>query len=154
MTNDVHLGQKAKHLTTTAKRAHRYEFFHDEIGYNYRMPNLNAALLCAQLEQLDHFIDQKRALALQYKSHFDGTGITFRTELPNTRANYWLMTIELESKQSRDEFLNASNDAGVMTRPIWTLMHKLPMFSSCQRDDQHFAEQLEQRIVNIPSSVI
>ena len=154
VTNDVQLGEKAKHLTTTAKRAHRYEFFHDDIGYNFRMPNLNAALICAQLEQLDYFIDQKRALALQYQLHFAETGIQFRTELPNTRANYWLMTIELENKQARDEFLDITNDAGVMTRPIWTLMHKLPMFSSSQRDDQHNAEQLEQRIVNIPSSVI
>jgi aminotransferase in exopolysaccharide biosynthesis len=154
VTNDDSLGEKAKHVTTTAKRPHRYEFFHDEIGYNYRMPNLNAALICAQLEQLDYFIERKRLLASRYADFFGQQGITFRTELPETRVNYWLMTLELESKSQRDEFLDFTNDAGVMTRPIWTLMHKLPMFETCQRDDQSNAEILEQRIVNIPSSVI
>lgn len=154
VTNDELLGGKAKHLTTTAKRPHRYEFYHDEIGYNYRMPNLNAALICAQLEQLDYFIGRKRVLATSYSEFFDQNGIKFRTELPDTKVNYWLMTIELESKEARDEFLNQTNDAGVMTRPIWTLMHKLPMYEGCQRDEQLNAEILEQRIVNIPSSVI
>lgn len=154
VSNDNALGEKAKHLTTTAKRPHRYEFYHDEIGYNYRMPNLNAALICAQLEQLDYFIERKRVLATRYAEFFDQQGIKFRTELPDTKVNYWLMTIELESKEARDDFLNHTNDAGVMTRPIWTLMHKLPMFEGCQRDDQTNAQLLEQRIVNIPSSVI
>lgn len=154
VTNDDTLGEKAKHLTTTAKRPHRFEFYHDEIGYNYRMPNLNAALICAQLEQLNHFIERKRVLASRYTEFFGQQGIKFRTELPDTKVNYWLMTVELESKEARDEFLNQTNDAGVMTRPIWTLMHKLPMFEKYQRDDQTNAEILEQRIVNIPSSVI
>lgn len=154
VTNDSELGEKAKHLTTTAKRPHRYEFYHDEIGYNYRMPNLNAALICAQLEQLDFFIERKRLLAARYAEFFEQHGMNFRTELPDTKVNYWLMTLELESKESRDEFLNQTNDSGVMTRPIWTLMHKLPMFKGCQRDEQINAEILEQRIVNIPSSVI
>lgn len=154
VTHDDKLGEKAKHLTTTAKRPHRYEFYHDEIGYNYRMPNLNAALICAQLEQLDHFIERKRALSTRYSEFFDQKGIKFRTELPETKANYWLMTVELDNREARNEFLDLTNDAGVMTRPIWTLMHKLPMFEGCQRDDQLNAEILEQRIVNIPSSVI
>jgi aminotransferase in exopolysaccharide biosynthesis len=154
VTNYDKLGEKAKHLTTTAKRPHRYEFYHDEIAYNYRMPNLNAALICAQLEQLNHFIERKRVLARQYAEYFGQVGIKFRSELPETKANYWLMTVELESKEDRNEFLDQTNDAGVMTRPIWTLMHNLPMFEGCQRDDQLNAEILEQRIVNIPSSVI
>ncbi len=154
VTNVEILGDKAKHLTTTAKQPHRYEFYHDEIGYNYRMPNLNAALICAQLEQLDYFIERKRQLASRYADFFGQLSIKFRSELPETRVNYWLMTLELENKSQRDEFLKYTNDAGVMTRPIWTLMHKLPMFETCQRDEQVNAEILEQCIVNIPSSVI
>jgi perosamine synthetase len=154
VTKDEVLGNHAKHLTTTAKRAHQYEFFHDEVGYNYRMPNLNAALICAQLEQLDYFIERKRLLAQRYRDFFLGTDIQFRFELKDTRVNYWLMTLELENKEARDEFLKTTNASGVMTRPIWTLMHKLPMFENCERDEQQNAEKLEQRIVNIPSSVI
>jgi perosamine synthetase len=99
VTHDDKLGEKAKHLTTTAKRPHRYEFYHDEIGYNYRMPNLNAALICAQLEQLDYFIERKRVLATRYSEFFDQPGIKFRNELPETKVNYWLMTVELENKK-------------------------------------------------------
>lgn len=153
VTNDIDLGIKAKHLTTTAKIPHPYEYIHDEIGYNFRMPNLNAALACAQLEQLDSFLQNKRSLAHQYKNYFDSKGIKFRTELPNTKANYWLMCLELENKSERDSFLNFTNSNKVMTRPIWQLLFKSSLYSSFQRDSQKNAVYLEERIVNIPSSV-
>ena len=153
VTNDRKLGINAKHITTTAKVSHPYEYIHDEIGYNFRMPNLNAALACAQLEQLDSFLDNKRMLALEYKSFFDSMGIYFRTELPNTKANYWLMCLELENRRDRDSFLKETNDNKVMTRPIWELLFKLPMYEGCQRDSQKNASFLVDRIVNIPSSV-
>ena len=153
VTNDTQLGIKAKHITTTAKVSHPYEYFHDEIGYNFRMPNLNAALACAQMEQLDSFLENKRKLAFEYKSFFDSSGIHFRTELPNTKANYWLMCLELENRRERDSFLKETNDKKVMTRPIWQLLFKLPMYEGCQRDSQRNANYLEDRIVNIPSSV-
>jgi aminotransferase in exopolysaccharide biosynthesis len=153
VTNDVELGIKAKHLTTTAKVPHLYEYVHDEIGYNFRMPNLNAALACAQMEQLDSFIQNKRALALQYNTFFKTKGINFRTELPNTKANYWLMCLQLDNKKERDIFLKETNENKVMTRPIWQLIFKSPIYSSFQRDAQENAIYLEERIVNIPSSV-
>uniref|UniRef100_UPI004048D65E LegC family aminotransferase n=1 Tax=Algoriphagus sp. TaxID=1872435 RepID=UPI004048D65E len=153
VTNDVELGIKAKHLTTTAKIPHPYEYVHDEIGYNFRMPNLNAALACAQLEQLPTFIDSKRALAQEYNFFFKSKGIKFRTELPETKANYWLMCVELENKREREIFLKATNKNGVMTRPIWQLIFKSPLYSEFQKDAQINAMYLEDRIVNIPSSV-
>jgi aminotransferase in exopolysaccharide biosynthesis len=153
VTNNVALGNKAKYLTTTAKMPHPYEYFHDEIGFNYRMPNLNAALACAQLEQLNDFLYDKRNLALQYAAFFENKGIKFRTETPNTKANYWLMCVELENKKDRESFLKQTNDAKVMTRPIWQLMFRLPMYQDCQKDEQVNAIFLEDRIVNIPSSV-
>jgi aminotransferase in exopolysaccharide biosynthesis len=153
VTNDVELGIKAKHLTTTAKVPHPYEYVHDEIGYNFRMPNLNAALVCAQLEQLPKFIDSKRALAQEYNSFFKSKGINFRTELTNTKANYWLMCIELENKKERESFLKVTNENGVMTRPIWQLIFKSSLYSGFQKDEQINALYLEDRIVNIPSSV-
>ncbi len=153
VTNDVELGVKAKHLTTTAKVPHPYEYVHDEIGYNYRMPNLNAALACAQLEQLSSFIEIKRTLANEYNSYFRSNGINFRTELPQTKANYWLMCIELENKRERDSFLKETNENGVMTRPIWQLIFKSSLYSKFQKDQQLNAMYLEDRIVNIPSSV-
>jgi perosamine synthetase len=153
VTNDVELGVKAKHLTTTAKVPHPYEYVHDEIGYNYRMPNLNAALACAQLEQLPKFIESKRILAQEYDSFFKSNGINFRTELPQTKANYWLMCVELENKKERESFLKETNENGVMTRPIWQLIFKSPLYSEFQKDEQVNAMYLEDRIVNIPSSV-
>jgi len=153
VTNDILLGEKGKYLTTTAKIPHPFEYVHDEIGYNFRMPNLNAALACAQLEQLDFFMVNKRQLALEYKSFFDSKGLNFRTENENTKANYWLMCLELENKIERDLFLKTTNENGVMTRPIWQLMFRLPMYQHCQRDEQKNAIYLEERIVNIPSSV-
>jgi perosamine synthetase len=153
VTNDVELGIKAKHLTTTAKVPHPYEYVHDEIGYNFRMPNLNAALACAQLEQLPKFIESKRSLAQDYDSFFKSKGINFRTELPQTSANYWLMCVELENKKERESFLKETNENGVMTRPIWQLIFKSPLYSGFQKDEQVNAKYLEDRIVNLPSSV-
>lgn len=153
VTNDLELGIKAKHLTTTAKVPHPYEYVHDEVGYNFRMPNLNAALACAQLEQLDSFIQNKRSLALEYSAFFKTKGISFRTELPNTKANYWLMCLQLENKEDRDSFLFETNKNKIMTRPIWQLIFKSPLYSNFQRDAQENAIYLEERIVNIPSSV-
>ncbi|ETZ24541.1 DegT/DnrJ/EryC1/StrS family aminotransferase [Pedobacter sp. V48] len=153
VSNDLEIGKRAKHLTTTAKRPHPYEFYHDELGYNYRMPNLNASLACAQLEQLPFMLGSKRELANIYRDFFAEQGVNFRTELPDTKVNYWLMCVELESKAERDLFLKVTNENKVMTRPIWQLMYRLPMYNHCQRDDQKNAEFLEERIVNIPSSV-
>ncbi|GAB2770422.1 LegC family aminotransferase [Salinimicrobium soli] len=153
VTNDEVLGRRGKHLTTTAKQPHSYEYIHDEIGYNYRMPNINAALACAQLENLDIFLKKKKKLAGKYRLFFENTGLRFREELPETSANYWLMCLELQNRKDRDRFLAETNEAGVMTRPIWQLMFKLPMFESCYRDEQINAQYLEERIVNIPSSV-
>jgi perosamine synthetase len=153
VTNDISIGEKGKYLTTTAKVPHPYEYVHDEMGYNFRMPNLNAALACAQLEQLNSFLDNKRKLAQEYQSFFATKGIEFRTETPNTKANYWLMCLELENKQERDLFLESTNKNGVMTRPIWQLMFRLTMYNHCQIDEQINAKFLEERIVNIPSSV-
>jgi perosamine synthetase len=153
VTNNEQLGIKGKYLTTTAKVPHAYEFYHDELGFNFRMPNLNAALACAQLEQLNLFLANKRGIALEYKSFFDASDIKFRTEIPDTKANYWLMCVELENLKERDLFLSETNNAKVMTRPIWQLMYRLPMYANCQRDEQLNAKFLEERIVNIPSSV-
>ncbi len=153
VTNDLTLGNLAKHLTTTAKIPHPYEYVHDAIGFNFRMPNLNAALACAQLEQLSNFIDDKRRLALEYASFFKDQGIKFRLEPNDTKSNYWLMCIELENQKERDLFLKETNTFQVMTRPIWQLIFRSSMYSGFQKDSQENALYLEQRIVNIPSSV-
>jgi aminotransferase in exopolysaccharide biosynthesis len=153
VTNDADLGIKAKYLTTTAKQPHTYEYVHDELGYNYRMPNLNAALACAQLEKLNWFLEKKRELAESYEEYFEGTDVKFRIELPETKANYWLMCVELENRNERDLFLKETNEAKVMTRPIWELMFRLPMYQDCFKDEQVNAKFLADRIVNIPSSV-
>ena len=152
VTNHLRLGERGKFLTTTAKDSHPYEYFHSELGYNFRMPNLNAALACAQLESIEFFLKNKRALANEYKTFFDSEGIKFRVENPGTKANYWLMAIELNNKSERELFLKETNSSGVMTRPIWQLMFRLPMFENCYKDSQKNAIFLEERIVNIPSS--
>lgn len=153
VTNDIELAKKGKFLTTTAKEPHPYEYVHKVLGYNFRMPNLNAALACAQLEQLNKFLEKKRELAEEYKSFFKNIGINFRIENPNTKANYWLMTVELDNKKERDLFLKETNSNRVMTRPIWQLMFRLPMYKDFYKDSQENAMYLEQRIINIPSSV-
>ena len=150
---DEELGKYAKHLTTQAKIPHRWEFVHDYVGYNYRMPNINAALGCAQMEHLQEFVDNKRKLAQKYNEYFKGSGITFFSEPINCKSNYWLNAVLLKDKACRDRFLEETNDAGIMTRPVWQLMNRLPMFATSQCGDLTDAEWLEARLVNIPSSV-
>lgn len=153
ITNDSEIARRAKHLTTQAKMPHPWAFVHDEIGYNYRMPNLNAALACAQLEQLAGFVENKRQLAESYKSYFANSNITFVQESENTKANYWLNAVVLGDTSERDKFLAYTNEKGVMTRPVWELMHRLPMFKDAERADLSISEWLADRLVNIPSSV-
>ena len=153
-TNNIEIGERAKFLTTTAKLPHPFEYIHNEIGYNFRMPNLNAALACAQLEQLDTYTNKKRNLAISYENFFVKKGIKFRKETKNTKANYWLMCIELENLKERDLFLESTNSSNVMTRPIWKSMDSLPMYKNCQKDELLNTRFLVDRIVNIPSSVI
>jgi len=153
VTNDKALAIKAKHITTTAKVPHTYEYIHDAIGYNYRLPNINAALACAQLEQLDGFIEKKRELAKIYQDFFESLGIPFVHEPKHARSNYWLNALVLPDRRTRDNFLKVTNEAGVMTRPAWRLLNKLDMYRDCQTDDLTNAQWLEDRLVNIPSSV-
>jgi len=152
ITNDEKLGKLAKHLSTTAKVPHPYEFKHDQVGYNYRMPNLNAALACAQLEQLKLFISNKRALAALYKNFFKERNETFVWEWPGTTANYWLNTILFSGADEQQAFLKFSNEQKVMSRPIWSLMNTLPMYKDCLAGPLPNAQWLEERVVNIPSS--
>jgi len=152
--NDNKLAQKAKHLTTQAKVPHKWEFVHDQIGYNYRMPNINAALGCAQMEQMDYIIANKRKTAEAYKNFFQNSSIKFFQEPQNCLSNYWLNAIIFENKELQVQFLEETNSKGVMTRPIWRLMNRLPMFKDCQTDELNNSVWLEDRVVNIPSSVI
>lgn len=151
---DEELGALAKHLTTQAKVPHRWEFKHDHIGYNYRMPNINAALGCAQLEHLDEYIADKRATAAAYAEYFKNIdGIEFFTEPENAFSNYWLNVVILKDHEAQLNFLQETNDNGVMTRPIWELMNRLPMFEHCQHDSLENTIYFADRVVNIPSSV-
>ena len=150
--NDEDLAKYAKHLTTQAKIPHAWEFAHDNIGFNYRMPNLNAALGCAQFEKIDKIINSKRDIANKYQLFFSQNGIRFFTEPNDCRSNYWLNALILENKNERDTFLKYTNENGIMTRPIWKLMNHLQMFKNCQTDDLKNAIWLEERVVNIPSS--
>lgn len=155
LTNDEELGRRAKHLTTTAKLPHKWAFVHDEIGFNYRLPNLNAALGCAQLEQLAGFLASKRKLAAAYQRAFaDIPGVRFSGEPKDTTSNYWLNAILIDESHAgrRDDLLAALNDAGFGARPAWTLMHKLPMFAQNPRGDLSAAESIERRLINLPSS--
>jgi perosamine synthetase len=155
LTNNLELGARAKHLTTTAKLPHRWNFVHDEVGYNYRLPNLNAALGCAQLEQMPEFIADKRRLFNHYRLALAKvSGVSLVVEQDACRSNYWLQTLLLDHSYAhyRDDVLRATNDAGLMTRPVWTLMHHLPMYSNAPKAHLPVAESLEQRLINIPSS--
>jgi perosamine synthetase len=154
LTNNEELAKKAKHITTTAKEPHKWEYTHDMVGYNYRMPNLNAALIVAQLEQLNGFLKSKRLLAKSYEKFFKGSDTQFVSEPENSKSNYWLNSIVLKDKDQRNLFLDETNSQGIMTRPIWTLMNTLPMFKKSQCGNLTNAEWLEERVVNIPSSVI
>lgn len=155
LTNDAELARHAKHLTTTAKLPHAWEYRHDEIGYNYRMPNLNAALGCAQLERLPMMLAAKRELFQRYQAAFASIqGVKLMIEPAQCQSNYWLQTLLLDAEQAdqRDPILKATNDAGVMTRPAWTLMHELMPFRDCPRMELDVAQSLSQRLINIPSS--
>lgn len=153
LTDDEELAKRAKHITTTAKVPHKWEFMHDELGFNFRMPNINAALGLAQLEQLDKYVSIKRQTAEKYLRFFVQNEIEFIKEPKDAQSNYWLNAVILENKEERDIFLELTNDAGVMTRPIWGLMHRLPMYKNAHKGDLSNSEWLSDRVVNIPSSV-
>lgn len=152
--NDEELAEKAKYLSTQAKVPHPWDFFHDEIGYNYRMPNVNAAIGVAQMENLGVYLKNKRSLATKYRDFFKNTSVHFFNEPENCLSNYWLNALIFNSRKERDLFLKDSNEQGVTTRPLWTLMNKLPMYESCERDSLENCLWLEDRVVAIPSSVI
>ncbi|WP_050479719.1 LegC family aminotransferase [Herbaspirillum rhizosphaerae] len=156
LTNDSELAKLAKHLTTTAKVPHKWSFAHDRVGFNYRLPNINSALGCAQLEQLPGFVESKRALAKAYAAVFENiAGVRFFSEPSFARSNYWLnvLLLDPENAMERDTLLDLSNGLGIMTRPTWTLMHRLPMFKECPRmPSLEIAEDIERRLINIPSS--
>ncbi len=153
ITNDTDIAKRAKHITTTAKVPHSYEFVHDTIAYNYRMPNLNAAIGCAQMESLDEFLLIKASISDKWREFFEFHSIKFFREIRDSKSNYWLNAIALESRSKRDDFLEYTNNHGVMTRPIWKLMSELEMFKTCQSDGLDNSLWLQDRIVNIPSSV-
>jgi len=153
ITDDENLAIRAKHLTTTAKVPHVYEFVHDEIGYNYRMPNLNAALGCAQLEKLEWMLEQKKEIAHRYAEFFEDLGIKMLKPIESANPNNWLNAVILNSKEERNEFLSFTNDNGVMTRPVWHLLSNLKMFRSFQTDGLENSKWIEDRVVNLPSSV-
>lgn len=155
ITDDEAIALRAKHITTTAKQPHPFEFIHDEIGYNYRLPNINAALGCAQMENLTRLLENKRAIASSYADFFGSLlNVNFVAEPTQSTSNYWLNALVLGDKQARDVFLEELNEAGVMSRPVWRLMNELPMFHDCQSADLSDAKWLEERVVNIPSSPI
>jgi len=154
ITNDETIAKRAKHLSTQAKKTHKWEYEHDAIGYNYRMPNLNAALACGQLEQLDNYIENKRALSDLYAKFLkDNQYLELVREVKHSKSNYWLNAVILKDRSERDNFLEYTNDNNVMTRPIWSLMNKLEMFKKCPKSNLSNAEWLEDRVVNITSSV-
>ena len=155
MTNDEKLGKLARHITTTAKLPHRWAFFHDRVAYNYRMPSINAALGCAQLEQLPAMLAAKRRLFQLYQVEFASVAdVKLMVEPEDCQSNYWLQTLVLDSEQTdqRDAILQATNEAGFATRPSWVLMHKLMPFKDCPCMDLAGAESLAQCLINIPSS--
>ena len=157
LTNDPELARRAKHLSTTAKIPHRWEYEHDEVGYNYRMPNINAALGCAQLEQLENFLGHKRMVFKAYKEAFSKiSGVSIFEEVSRCKSNYWLNALILDESISseRDVILDATNSIGIATRPIWKLIHHLGPYSQCPRMELSIAETLEKRIINLPSSSV
>lgn len=155
LTNDESVAKHAKHITTTARLPHKWGFYHDEIGYNYRLPSFNAALGCAQMEQLADFVSKKRMLADRYCSAFeDLAGVRFFTEPAHSKSNYWLNVLLLDKEEAcqRDAALELSNNSGIMVRPAWEVMHQLPMYKDCPRMNLSVAESIEERLINIPSS--
>ena len=153
LTNDDALAKRAIHITKTAKVNHPWEFMHDEVGYNYRLSNLNAAVGCAQMEKIDLFLKNKRELAGIYKEFFNSKNVNFVVEPKDCKSNYWLNSIVLNNRDEREFFLKQTNDNGVMARPLWRLMNKLPMYKDCETTNLDNANWLEDRVVNIPSSV-
>jgi dTDP-4-amino-4,6-dideoxygalactose transaminase len=153
LTDDDDIANRARHITATAKTSHKWEFIHDEVGYNYRMPNVNAAVGCAQMESLPQFLRSKRDISQQYAAFFKTLDLGFFTEKDDCRSNYWLNAIILRDRNQRDDFLDYCHDSGIMSRPVWTLMNKLPMYRDCQATNLEKAHWLEDRIVNVPSSV-
>jgi len=154
VTDDDHLAARARHITTTAKEPHKWEYVHDELGFNYRLPNLNAALGCAQMENISTYVDAKRKLADRYKVVCEELAINYVAEPKGARSNYWLNAILVSDIAERDSFLDLSNSQSVMTRPVWKLMNSLSMYSTCQTGDLSNSRWLQERLVNIPSSVI
>lgn len=154
ITNDDNIAIKAKHITTTAKIPHCWDYEHDMIGFNYRLPNINAALGCAQLEKLSLILERKKVLSKKYEVFFKDKSIKYIKGIQESNSNFWLNTILLENLEERNNFLKQTNRVGVMTRPIWKLMNKLVMFKHAQIGNLDNAEWLEERVVNIPSSVI
>jgi dTDP-4-amino-4,6-dideoxygalactose transaminase len=153
ITSDDTHAAKARHITTTAKQPHPWEFSHDDVGYNYRMPNINAAVGCAQMECFAGVLENKRATARKYDRFFQDAGIPFITEPAQARSNYWLNAIVLKDRQEREQFLAHATDKGIQARPVWSLMPNLPMYRHCQCAPLETARWLEDRLVNIPSSV-
>ena len=153
LTNDKTLAEKAKHITTTAKIPHKWAYEHDEVGFNYRLPNLNAALGLAQMESLPKILEKKRVIAQRYQDWGENNGIQFIKEPSCTRSNYWLNAILFENKKQRDQFLDFTNKNGIMTRPIWCQVNELKMYNKCQVTDLENTKFLEERVVNVPSSV-
>ncbi|BHH82675.1 LegC family aminotransferase [Desulforhopalus sp. 52FAK] len=154
LTNDEELARQAKHITTTAKLPHRWSFDHDAIGFNYRLPNLNAALGVAQMECLPSYISNKRYVAKQYQAWGEEYGVRFVKEPVDTKANYWLNAVITKDKQQKEAMLEVTNDNGIMSRPAWTPMHKLAMNQECQKGEMENTEWLFDRLVNVPSSVL
>jgi len=155
LTNSKEIAKRAKHLSTTAKLDHKWDYLHDEIGFNYRLPNINAALGCAQLEQLSKLLKAKRILYKKYEEQFyQLKGVSLFKEPNECKSNYWLQTLllDIENKNERDEILSLTNESGLMTRPAWILMHRLKQFSSNPRMDLSCAESISDRLINIPSS--
>lgn len=152
VTNDEILAKRLKHITTTAKISHSFEYYHDEIGFNYRLVNINAALLLAQLENLDMFLKSKRELAKIYKEYFKNSDINFIDEIAPARSNFWLNAIKFKDSQTRDKFLKQTNENKIYTRPIWKLMSDLPMYQKMQNDGLKIAKKLQDTVVNLPSS--
>ncbi|GHU76793.1 aminotransferase DegT [Spirochaetia bacterium] len=153
ITDDEAIANRVRYISTTAKRPHRWEFYHDEVGYNLRMPSINAAVGLAQLEYFDRTLKNKRETADLYQQFFDSISIKFITEPDNAKSNYWLNAIMFDDRKKRDEFLEYSNDNRVQTRPAWTLLHTLPPYRHCQHTETPNAEYIADRLVNIPSSV-
>jgi len=154
ITDDEIIADKARHQTTTSKLPHPWLFLHDEVGYNYRLPNLNAALGCAQMEKLDEYLTRKRVLSEKYRVWCGERDIEFIKEPVNAISNYWLNALLFSDQVQRDSFLKYTNDRGILTRPMWTPMHTLPMYRKCLTCDLSTAENIERRLVNVPSSVI